>query len=490
MGNQGRWRCPGPCRELAARVLRLQWRLIVTIAAGVGVHACPRPEGIDPEGWGLVAVFVGTIVGILLETLPSGACALIGASIAVLIGSLPFSAAFKGFSQEAPWLITIAIFLSTGINKMQLGQRITCNLVYIFGSSALGLTYSLVISEFLLGPGVPNVASRSGAILLPIIRSMAEICGSKPSNGTEKKLGAYLMVTCFQTAAVTSATFLTASPLNPFSTALAKHQMHQEFTWLTWVKGAIVPAFLDIMLIPLVVWVVYPPQMTDTTEAKYLASNKLRLMGRMKPEEWTMLGAMVITVVLWLVGPVVGISTIVAAAIGIMIALVLELIEWKDCLAAKTAWNTITWLSVLTAMANQLSETGVTDVMQRHTLPLLKALEWHWFPSVLLLAILYVYIHHLIASSIAHVAALYTFFLALAMSVGGPPLLASLIFGYFSNMMETISPFCAAHGPLFLGQGYVSLPAFLGIGVLVSAFNVVVWMGVGPVWWSFVGFWN
>jgi len=373
---------------------------------------------------------------------------------------------------------------------MKLGERITCNLVYTFGSSALGLTYSLVISEFLLGPGVPNVATRSGAILLPIIRSMAEICGSKPSNGTEKKLGAYLMVTCFQTAAVTSATFLTASPLNPLSTALANHQIHQEFTWLMWVKGAIVPAFLDIMLIPLVVLVVYPPHMTDTTEAKYLASSKLRSMGCMKPEEWTMLGAMLTTVVLWLVGPVVGINTMVAAAIGLMIVLVTELIEWKDCLATKTAWDTITWLSVLITMGNQLSETGVISVLQRHTLPLFQALEWHWFPCLLLLAILYVYVHHLIASSIAHVAALYTLFLALAMSVGSPPVLASLVFSYLSNMMEAISPFGAAHGPLFFGQGYVSLPTFLGIGLLVSAVNVVVWMGVGPVWWSFLGYWK
>ncbi|CAD7699094.1 unnamed protein product [Ostreobium quekettii] len=486
--NQGHQSCGELCVRHSKRTLQQRWRLLVPIAVGVGIYAIPRPAGIDHDGWSLVAIFIGTIVGILLQTLPAGACAIIGASMAVLTGTLKFSEAFNGFSQQAPWIIAIAIFLATGINKTKLGERIACAVVHIFGSTTLGLTYSLVISEFLLGPAIPSVAARSGAIVLPIIRSLAEVCGSKPGDGTERQLGAYLMVTCFQTAAVTCATFLTGSHPNPLSAALAEEETGKELSWLLWTKGAIVPALVDIFLIPLVIWLVYPPRMRDTTQAKTLASAKLRSMGPMKRGEWTMLAAMLITVALWLAGPSIGVSTVVAGSIGLMIVLVLEVIEWEDCLATKMAWDTMTWLSILMAMANQLKEKGVIDVVQKNISSSIDELNWHWYPSLLLLVIVYVYAHYLFASNIAHVAALYTSFLAVMISVGSPPLLASLVLSYFSNMMGAISHYGMTHGPLFFGQGYVPLSVFLGIGLLVSVVNFVVWMGVGSLWWWVLGY--
>lgn len=87
-------------------------------------------------------------------------------------------------------------------------------------------------SEFLLGPAIPSVTARSGAIFLPIIRSLAETCGSFPNDGTERVLGAYLMLTCFQTAAVTCSTFLTASHPNPLSAALAKSLINEVSSFL------------------------------------------------------------------------------------------------------------------------------------------------------------------------------------------------------------------------------------------------------------------
>eukprot|EP00803_Ostreobium_quekettii_P007234 evm.model.scf_339EXC.4 EVM.evm.TU.scf_339EXC.4 scf_339EXC:16563-21855(+) len=450
--NQGHQSCGELCVRHSKRTLQQRWRLLVPIAVGVGIYAIPRPAGIDHDGWSLVAIFIGTI------------------------------------GQQAPWIIAIAIFLATGINKTKLGERIACAVVHIFGSTTLGLTYSLVISEFLLGPAIPSVAARSGAIVLPIIRSLAEVCGSKPGDGTERQLGAYLMVTCFQTAAVTCATFLTGSHPNPLSAALAEEETGKELSWLLWTKGAIVPALVDIFLIPLVIWLVYPPRMRDTTQAKTLASAKLRSMGPMKRGEWTMLAAMLITVALWLAGPSIGVSTVVAGSIGLMIVLVLEVIEWEDCLATKMAWDTMTWLSILMAMANQLKEKGVIDVVQKNISSSIDELNWHWYPSLLLLVIVYVYAHYLFASNIAHVAALYTSFLAVMISVGSPPLLASLVLSYFSNMMGAISHYGMTHGPLFFGQGYVPLSVFLGIGLLVSVVNFVVWMGVGSLWWWVLGY--
>jgi hypothetical protein len=41
------------------------------------------------------------------------------------------------------------------------------------------------------------------------LQALCLACGSDPEKGTAKKLGSYLMVTCFQTTCVSSAMFIT-----------------------------------------------------------------------------------------------------------------------------------------------------------------------------------------------------------------------------------------------------------------------------------------
>jgi len=48
-------------------------------------------------------------------------------------------------------------------------------------------------------------------------QSLCLACGSDPKKGTEKKLGAYIMKTCFQTTTISSGMFITAMAANPLA---------------------------------------------------------------------------------------------------------------------------------------------------------------------------------------------------------------------------------------------------------------------------------
>ena len=76
--------------------------------------------------------------------------------------------------------------------------------VSLFGQTTLGLTYSLVFAEALLAPAIPSLAARAGGIFLPLAKALCVACGSKPDDGTERKMGAYVMSTMFQTSCITS----------------------------------------------------------------------------------------------------------------------------------------------------------------------------------------------------------------------------------------------------------------------------------------------
>ena len=270
--------------------------LLASLAIGVLIWFVPAPAGVPRNAWQLLAIFLSTIVGIITQPLPLGAVALLGLGAAVLTKTLTFAAAFSAFGDPIPWLIALAFFFARGFIKTGLGSRVAYAFVAAFGSSTLGLGYSLVFAEALLAPAIPSVSARAGGIFLPLVKSLCEACGSRAGDGSERKLGAWLMLTCFQTSVVSSAMFLTAMAANPLSANLTAATIGQGIGWTLWAKAAIVPGLLSLVLVPLILYVIYPPEVKASPDAPRLAKERLAKMGPMSTEEKIMAGTLLLTV--------------------------------------------------------------------------------------------------------------------------------------------------------------------------------------------------
>ena len=278
----------------------------------------------------------------ILQPLPLGAVAMIGLGVAMVTKLLPFAGAFSAFASEIPWLIALAFFLARGFIKTGLGNRIAYYIVSLFGKSTLGLTYSLVFSEALLAPAIPSLAARAGGIFLPLTRALCVACGSDPANGTERKMGAYVMLTVFQTSTVTSGMFITAMAANPLSVNLATAAIGQTISWGQWALAASIPGLICLISVPLILYVVYPPEVKDSPEAPDLAKEELKKLGPMSNDEKIMAGALLTTVGIWIFGSSIGIGAVAAS---------LCLWSWSglSCRGASTprtsrqAWASITF---------------------------------------------------------------------------------------------------------------------------------------------------
>ena len=62
----------------------------------------PPPSGVTTQAWHLLAIFLGTIVGIITQPLPLGAVAMLGLGATMLTKTLTFAAAFSAFASEIP----------------------------------------------------------------------------------------------------------------------------------------------------------------------------------------------------------------------------------------------------------------------------------------------------------------------------------------------------------------------------------------------------
>ncbi|XP_050210552.1 dicarboxylate transporter 2.1, chloroplastic [Mercurialis annua] len=463
--------------------------LIISIAIGVILRFfIPKPVEVTPQAWQLLAIFMSTIAGLVLNPLPVGAWAFLGLTTSVVTRTLSFSTAFSAFTSEVIWLIVISFFFARGFVKTGLGDRVATYFVKWLGKSTLGLSYGLTISEAIIAPAMPSTTARAGGVFLPIIKSLALSAGSKPGDGSSRKLGSYLILSQFQSAGNSSALFLTAAAQNLLCLKLAEELgVVISSPWISWFKAASLPAFVCLLVTPLVLYKLYPPETKDTPEAPALAAKKLENMGPVTKNEWVMVGTMILAVSLWVFGDALGIPSVVTAMVGLSILLLLGVLDWDDCLSEKSAWDTLAWFAVLVGMAGQLTNLGIVTWMSSCVAKSLQSLSLSWPAAFGVLQVSYFLIHYLFASQTGHVGALYSAFLAMHLAAGVPGVLAALALAYNTNLFGAITHYSSGQAAVYYGAGYIDLPDVFKMGFIMALINVSIWGVVGTFWWKFLG---
>ena len=77
-------------------------KLGTAVGVGTVLYFVPPPSGVTLQAWHLLAIFVGTIVGIVTQPLALGAVAMLGLAATMLTKTLTFPQAFTAFSSEIP----------------------------------------------------------------------------------------------------------------------------------------------------------------------------------------------------------------------------------------------------------------------------------------------------------------------------------------------------------------------------------------------------
>lgn len=460
--------------------------LLAVLAIGLIFWFLPTPEGVRPDAMHLLAVFVATIAGIILKPLPMGAVALIGLGVTAVTGILPVEEVFSGFANAQIWLIVLACFIARAFIKTGLASRIAYMFLYYFGRSPLGLAYGFAASDLIMAPVIPSSTARAGGVLIPIIRSLSDTLGSRADDGTARRIGTFLSLSTFQATVVTSTMFVTAMAPNPIIVRLAQ-DAGVEISWLLWAKAAIVPGLLSLLLIPLVVSWIAPPTIQDVSDAAAHSKEHLAKMGKMTRPEWMMAICFVGLLVLWIGGKALGVNATIAAVLGLAFLLITDVLTWKDIIGEEIAWDTLIWFSVLVMMAGNLNALGFIDWISAQIVVWVEG--FHWVHALGILGLVYFFSHYLFASITAHVTSMFASFMAVSVAVGAPPLFVALTFAFLSGLMGGLTHYSSGQAPVIFSYRYVDLKLWWFAGFVLSLVYLVVWMGIGPLWWSFLGIW-
>ena len=442
----------------------------------------PRGE-ISNQAIGLLSVFIFTIACIMLKVFSMGQSSIIALTLLVSTKTLSFTEAFSGFMSPVVWLIAIAFFIAKGFVKTGLGLRIAYHIMKLLGKNSLGLGYGIALTDLVIAPMIPSMTARSGGVIYPVVTSLAKVFNSEP-HSHPKAIGAYLIQTAFQTTNVTGAMFLTAMAGNPLIVELAK-QVGINITWALWAKVAIIPGLLALLLIPLILYFFYPPEIKHTSHAPQIAKKALKEMGPIKREEWLLIAVFGLLLVLWIFGPIFKMDATAAALIGLIFLLLTHVLNWEEIITEKSAWDTLVWFSTLVMMASYLNQLGLISVLSSKVSAHLVSLPFTMGFAFTIL--IYFYSHYLFASNVAHIGAMFPAFLAILIAIKTPPIYAVFILAFLSNLFGCLTHYGSGPAPILYGAGYVKVNTWWKIGFFMSLVYLAIYLGLGSVYWKILG---
>lgn len=463
-------------------------RFAAVIIFGLAIWFCPHIEEITDVAWHLFAIFAATILGFILQPMPIGAVAFIGVTMAALTGVVTVGVAISGYGNSTIWLIICAFLLARAFIKSGLGRRISFLIIKAIGKSSLTLGYAITLADFVMSPATPSSTARAGGIIYPIIRSLSTALGSEPG-ATARKFGAYIMQIEYQANAITCGMFMTAMAGNPMAVELAAKAIGVEITWSAWALAAIVPGLISLAVMPLLLYKLFPPEIHEMPHAKNMAIEELDKMGAMSYAEKVVACVFVGALALWGTSELTHMNATGVGMIAVTVLIISGVLTWQDVLQEKGAWDTMFWMGSLIALASALAKSGFIKTVSGLAGKVILDAGFSWLVAFIILVLIYVYSHYGFASVSAHISAMYAAFLSVSVVVGTPPLLAAIAFAALSNIMIPLTHYGGGAAPILYGAGFVTQGKWWQLGFIIVTVNLVIWLGIGSLWWKIIGLW-
>ena len=458
-------------------------KVMAPFALAVSIWLVPIPEGLTAEAWHLFAIFAAAIFAVIINALPLLTAALLAGSIAVLSNTLDPVKVFGGFANASVLLVVIAFLVAQAVVKCGLGRRISLHVVTLFGKSTLGLAYSIFITDALIAPGFPSNTARGG-VLYPIILSLAQSSGSEPGNEGNRRLGGYLMFCGMASLSVSSALWLTATSANPIGVSLAaEHGLEVNFG--SWLLVASVPALATIALLPLILYRLFPPGITDTPDAPQAARQALQEAGRLSCDEKITAVVFGIMVVAWIFAGALKLNLTAVALAGLGALLATRVLTLDDIYLQGGTLATFLWLAVLFALSGQLNELGFMSYVGERLASMLGGISWPLAYVVLLL--LYVVMHYMFVSQSAQVLALLGVFLDVGVQTGVPVHLMGFALLFASSYFSTLTPQGGSQNVIFVASDYLTQRELYRLGLMTTVFCTLIFLFIGTPWVLWIG---
>ena len=234
-----------------------------------------------------------------------------------------------------------------------------------------------------------------------------------------------------------------------------------------------------MVLVPRVLYRVFPPQLKATPEAPAGAAQKLQELGAMSRDEWITLATFAGMVLGWGLAGVLGLDATAVAFLGLSFLMLANIFTMADIKASGDALETLIWFAILYTLSSELDRLGFMQYVGDLLGGAVDGMSWPLTYGLLLAA--YILVHYLFVSQTAHMLALLGVFLGLSQPEVPIELMAmSLLLA--TNFFSVLTPQGSSCNVIFVGSGYLEGREVYLCGGIVTLLCFLVYLVVGTPW--------
>ncbi len=471
------------------------WRVAIPVIVTLALMALPPPPGLAQHAWYYFAIFAGVIAALVTEPLPNPAVGMVGLSLMALVSrwvlyspadqakpgfnvvSQTVNWALSGFASTTVWLVAGAFMFALGYQKTGLGRRIALLLVRALGKSTLLVGYATTLADTVLAPFTPSNTARSAGIIFPIVANLPALYNSKPNDASSRRFGGYIMWTTFAAGCITSSLFMTACAPNFLAVEFIRQIVHVNISYAQWMRASLPFALPLLLALPLLAYVLYPPEIKSSTEVSTWAGNELGKMGRISHHEVILAVLVTGAILLWVLAGSF-IDPALAAFVVIALMLIAGVLTWDDMAKNHAAWTTLVLLATLVTLADGLSRCGFVkwfaDFVAAHV--------GGYSPTLILVLLVAVYFlsHYMFASLTAHTTAMMPMMLAAGMGIPGLPAeTLAVALAMTTGIMGVITPYATGPGLAYYNSGFIPPADFWRLGTIFGLIFLGALLAIG-----------
>ncbi|MBX3027222.1 SLC13/DASS family transporter [bacterium] len=280
---------------LTGRQQAAVWAVAIGLAAAV--YAWPLPD-IPESGRRLTAVLLVVVTLWLSEALPIAVTALLGPSLAVLVGATPASQAFAAFGNPILMLF-IGSFLLAGVTfKHRLNERIAYRVLSLraIGSEPIRAFVVLALTTAALSAWMSNVAVT--AMMLPIAQSV--LVAMSDDHTPPRRMGAAFVLIVTYAASIGGLFTPVGTPPNLIGIGLIEQATGRRIAFGAWVVEVFPVTFLVLLaMIAYLAWLFRHDAAALTYDRSQMAG-RYAALGPWRGVERRVVAALLVTALLWI----------------------------------------------------------------------------------------------------------------------------------------------------------------------------------------------
>lgn len=452
--------------------VKFQKLAIIVFIASILCIILPDYTVLSPAAVRMLVIFISTMVGIILEVCNPIILLLLAVTCASLSKTIDVKMGFSGFSNTVPWLLFVVLSLAKTISSSTLGLRLAYLFMKYFGGSILGLSYSILLTEVLIGPLLPSNTARAASLDMPLVKSLTQYISCNTKNVSEKSIGSYLSFLGICGNATSSGLFLTAMLSNTLI-AEAVTQFGLNVTWTNWFQYMILPYFIFLVLIPFMLQLICKPKVHNLSALKELAAKNYKELGAITNQEKLIIFVFLGMLILWILSEFLHIPIMTTALIGLCIFIFTGVLNIKDILSNYGTFSSVVLLGLIISLVNCLVD--------------LKVIEWfsgiisnsvcNFDKSIVFIIItgIYYFAQYFFTSESSKIIALYVPFLSAGVAVGIDARVLAITLAAFSSASDVLASHVCPSGLTLYSAGYLSFKKWMSYGLIIAICFLTIW---------------